>query len=204
MARVFSDITQTVGGTPLVRLNKVTKEVGAEILLKCEFFNPLGFVKDRIGVAMVEAACGWPVGSTESASRLAATTRLSKHALKQRKAGCQCVAVEPQDSPVLSGGKSGPHKIQGIGPGSVPDILNTQILDDVIRVSNDDAIAVARRLATEEGILCGISTGANVWAALQYAKRDTNKGKLIVTFPPSKGERYLSTPLAAVARAEVG
>ena len=115
----------------------------------------------------------------------------------------KAIAVEPVDSPVISGGKPGPHKIQGIGAGLFPRTSTPSIIDEVITVTNDDAFAMARRLAKEEGILCGISSGANVWAAIQYAKRPENKGKLIVTFAPSTGERYLSTPLAAEARAEV-
>jgi cysteine synthase A len=113
------------------------------------------------------------------------------------------VAVEPADSPVLSGGKAGPHKIQGIGAGFIPKVLNRAILDEVVKVANDDAFAMARRLAKEEGILCGITSGANVWAAIEIAKRPENKGKLIVTVTPSTGERYLTTPLADQARADV-
>lgn len=124
--------------------------------------------------------------------------------IKAKKPSFKCVAVEPADSPVISGGKPGPHKIQGIGAGFIPNNLHTDIVDEVIKVTNDDAFAMARRLAKEEGILCGISSGANVWAAIEYAKRPENKGKLIVTVAPSTGERYLSTALAAEARAEVG
>jgi cysteine synthase A len=124
-------------------------------------------------------------------------------AIKAKKPGFKVVAVEPVDSPVISGGKPGPHKIQGIGAGFIPKNLNTSIIDETLTVSNDDSFTMARRLAKEEGILCGISSGANVWAAIQYAKRPENKGKLIVTFAPSTGERYLSTALAAEARAEV-
>jgi cysteine synthase A len=313
MSRVYDDITQTIGKTPLVRLNKVTRGVPAEILLKCEFFNPLGSVKDRIGLAMVEAAeregklnretvvveptsgntgialafvCaakgyrliltmpetmsverrvllrmlgaelvltpgaeGMP-GAIRKAEQLVRDTpnafmpqqfnnpanpevhrrttaieiwedtggRVDAfvagvgtggtltgvgEVIKAKKAGFKCVAVEPSDSPVLSGGKPGPHKIQGIGAGFVPQVLNAQVYDEVIRVNNDDAFATARRLAREEGILCGISTGANVWAAIEYGKRAVNKGKVIVTIAPSTGERYLSTPLADAARAEM-
>jgi cysteine synthase A len=117
--------------------------------------------------------------------------------LKGRKPGLQVIAVEPDASPVLSGGKKGPHPIQGIGAGFIPDVLNTKIYDEIIRVKGDDAIEVARRMAREEGILVGISSGAAVWAALQAAARSENKGKLIVVIIPSFGERYLSTPLFA-------
>ncbi len=312
MGQIFDDITKTIGRTPLVRLNRITKELPAEIVIKCEFFNPLSSVKDRIGVAMVEAAeregrlnpdtviveptsgntgialafvCaakgyrliltmpetmsverrvllrmlgaelvltpgseGMP-GAIRKAEQLLKEFRNSfmpqqfnnpanpeihrrttameiwddtngradalvagvgtggtitgvGEVIKKKKPGFKCIAVEPADSPVISGGKPGPHKIQGIGAGFVPNVLNTGIIDEVIRVTNDDAFVVARRLIKEEGILCGISSGANVWAAIQYAQRPENKGKLIVTIAPSTGERYLSTPLADEARAE--
>ncbi|MEY2633007.1 MAG: hypothetical protein RIR00_1661, partial [Pseudomonadota bacterium] len=115
--------------------------------------------------------------------------------LKARKPGVRIVAVEPDASPVLSGGQKGPHPIQGIGAGFVPGILNTQVYDEVVRVRNDDAFATARRLATEEGLLVGISSGAAVWSALELARRPENAGKLIVAIVPSFGERYLSTAL---------
>lgn len=314
MGQIFDDISKSIGRTPLVRLNRVTAGLPAEILLKCEFFNPVSSVKDRIGVAMVEAGeregkirkdtliieptsgntgialafvCaakgyrlvltmpetmslerrtllrmlgaelvltpgteGMP-GAIRKAEQIVKETpnaympnQFSNPAnpeihrrttaeeiwrdtdgrcdavvagvgtggtitgvgqvIKGRKSTFQCVAVEPADSPVISGGKPGPHKIQGIGAGFIPPNLNTKIVDTVIPVTNDDAFAMARRLCREEGILCGISSGANVWAAIQYAKRPENKGKLIVTIAPSTGERYLSTPLAAEARAEAG
>jgi cysteine synthase A len=117
--------------------------------------------------------------------------------IKARKPSFQCVAVEPDASPVLSGGAAGPHPLQGIGAGFVPKILNTKIYDEVVRVKNDDAMNMARRMAKEEGLLVGISSGAAMWAALEVAKRDSSKGKLIVVIIPSFGERYLSTPLFA-------
>ena len=313
MGQIFSDIIRTVGRTPLVRLNRITAGIEAEVAVKCEFFNPLGSVKDRIGAAMIEAgerdgrigkdstiieptsgntgialafvcaakryrlvltmpdtmsverrvllrmlgseliltpgAEGMP-GAIRKAEQLLKEIKDSfmpqqfnnpanpeihrrttaveiwddtngradaivagvgtggtitgvGEVLKSKKPAFKAVAVEPVDSPVISGGKPGPHKIQGIGAGFIPKNLNTSIIDEVITVTNDDAFTMARRLSKEEGLLAGISSGANVWAALQYAKRPENKGKLIVTVAASTGERYLSTALAAEARAEV-
>lgn len=313
MGQIFPDITATIGRTPLVRLNKVTAGIDAEIVVKCEYFNPLSSVKDRIGVAMIEAgerdgkiqsdtviieptsgntgialafvcaargyrlvltmpetmsverrvllrmlgaelvltpgAEGMP-GAIRKAEQLVKEHRNAflpqqfnnpanpeihrqttaveiwndtdgrcdalvagvgtggtitgvGEVIKKKKPAFRCIAVEPADSAVISGGKPGPHKIQGIGAGFIPRVLNTELIDEVIKVTNDDSFAMARRLAREEGILCGISTGANVWAAIQYARRPENNGKLIVTIAPSTGERYLSTPLADEARAEV-
>ena len=312
MSQIYNDICQTIGRTPLVRLNRITAGLGAEILVKCEFFNPVSSVKDRIGVAMIEAGekagkikpntliieptsgntgialafvCaakkyrlvltmpetmsierrtllrllgaelvltpgpdGMP-GAIRKAEQMrnedpnsfmpdqfsnpanpeihrrttaeeiwrdtdgkvdafvagvgtGGTLTGVGEVIKSRNPKFKCVAVEPADSPVISGGKPGPHKIQGIGAGFIPVNLNTKIVDDVIKVSNDDAFVMARRLAKEEGILCGISSGANVWATIQFAKRPENKGKIIVTIAPSTGERYLSTPLADEARAQ--
>ena len=326
MGRIYNNIVETVGRTPLVRLNKVTAGVDATILLKCEFFNPLGSVKDRIGMAMIEDAekrgvlkkesviieptsgntgialafvaaakgykCILTMPETMSLERrtllamlgaklvltpgtegmkgaIARAEQLAKETpnswipqqfenpsnpeihkkttaeeiwsdtdgkvdivvsavgtggtitgcvevIKARKPSFAAIAVEPKDSPVISQTlkgeplKPGPHKIQGTGAGFVPKNLhlkdsagNAQIVE-CVQVSNDDAFAMARRLAKEEGLLVGISTGANVIAALEVARRPENKGKTIVTIACSTGERYLSTPLAAEAKAEVG
>src|SRR5947199_5228345 len=326
MGRIFNDIVETVGRTPLVRLKRVTDGAPGTILLKCEFFNPLGSVKDRIGMSMIEdaekrgvlkkntviieptsgntgialafvaAAKGYQLiltmpetmslerrtllamlgarlvltpGTEGMKGAIAKAEQLAKetpHAwipqqfdnaanpeihrkttaeeiwsdtdgkvdilvsavgtggtitgccevIKPRKPSFQAVAVEPKDSPVISQTlagqplKPGPHKIQGTGAGFVPknlhlkDSKGTPQIVECVQVSNDDSFAMARRLAKEEGILVGISTGANVVAAIEVAKRPENKGKTIVTVACSTGERYLSTPLAAEARAEVG
>ena len=326
MGRIYNDIVETVGRTPLVKLNKVTAGLPATVLLKCEFFNPLGSVKDRIGMAMiadaekrgtlnketviieptsgntgialafVAAAKGYKLiltmpetmslerrtllamlgaklvltpgtegmkGAIARAEQLAKETpnswipqqfenpanpeihRLTTavevwddtdgkvdilisavgtggtitgcvEVIKPKKPSFQAIAVEPKDSPVISQTlagqplKPGPHKIQGTGAGFVPKNLHLKdskgnpLITECIQVSNDDSFAMARRLAKEEGILVGISTGANVWAAIEVAKRPENKGKTIVTVACSTGERYLSTALAAEAKAEVG
>jgi cysteine synthase A len=301
--KIYDNITQTVGGTPLVKLQKLSKGLKATVLVKMESHNPLGSVKDRIGVAMVEAAeksgelspgativeptsgntgialaftaaakgykliltmpetmsmerrkllaalgaeliltpgiDGMP-GAIKKAEELvgtlpnaympqqfdnAANPDIHRKttaveiwddtdgavdmfvagvgtggtltgvggALKERKPEVKVVAVEPKDSPVISGGKPGPHKIQGIGAGFIPTNLDTGLVDEVIQIRAEDAGATARRLAKEEGILCGISAGGNVWAALELAKRPENEGKLIVTVICDTGERYLST-----------
>jgi len=326
MGRIYNNIVETVGRTPLVRLNRVTAGVNATILLKCEFFNPLGSVKDRIGMSMIEdaeargllnkdtviieptsgntgialafvaAAKGYQLvltmpetmslerrtllamlgaklvltpgtegmkGAIARAEQIARETPTSwipqqfenpanpeihrkttavelwedtdgkidilvsavgtggtisgcYEVIKPRKPSFQAIAVEPKDSPVISQTlagqplKPGPHKIQGTGAGFVPKNLhlkddkgNPQIVE-CIQVTNDDSFAMARRLAREEGLLVGISTGANVVAALEVARRPGNQGKMIVTVACSTGERYLSTPLAAEARAAVG
>jgi cysteine synthase A len=326
MGKIYNNIVETVGHTPLVKLNRVTDGVEATVLLKCEFFNPLGSVKDRIGMAMIEdaekrgvltkdttiieptsgntgialafvaAAKGYKLiltmpetmslerrtllamlgaklvltpgaegmkGAITRAEQLAKDTPNAwipqqfenpanpaihsqttaeeiwkdtdgkvdilvaavgtggtitgcYEVLKPRKPSFQAVAVEPKDSPVISQTlagqplKPGPHKIQGTGAGFVPKNLHLKSaqgevqIAECVQVSNDDSFAMARRLAREEGLLVGISTGANVVAALEVARRPENKGKMIVTIGCSTGERYLSTALAAEARAEVG
>lgn len=306
--RVFNDVTELVGNTPLVRLNRLTSGCRAEIVAKLEFYSPAHSVKDRIGVSMIEAAekagrikpgtviveptsgntgialafvCaakGYALaltmpetmskerravlraygaeliltpgpegmaGAIKRAESLVAsdpkkyfmpqqfenpanpevhrrttaeeiwrdtdgkadvlvagigtggTITGVGEVLKARKPAFKCVAVEPDASPVLSGGQKGPHPIQGIGAGFVPAVLNTKIYDEVVRVKNDDAFDIARRMAKEEGLLVGISSGAAVWAALQVARRGENAGKLVVVVVPSFGERYLSTALFA-------
>ena len=310
MARVYDDITQTVGNTPLVRLNRITDGARATVLAKLEFFNPLSSVKDRIGVSMIDAAeaagkitkdtiiveptsgntgialafvCaarGYRLiltmpesmslerrlllkslgaelvltpadkgmkGAISEAERIASenanaiipqqfqnpanpdihrkttaeeiwndtdgkvdilvsgigtggTITGVSEVIKARKPEFKVVAVEPDASPVLSGGDPGPHKIQGIGAGFVPDVLNRDIIDEVVRVKNEDAFKTARRAAAEEGILVGISSGAALHAAREVAQRPENAGKTIVVIIPSCGERYLSTDLFADLR----
>jgi cysteine synthase A len=310
--RIAKDITELIGRTPLVRLNKVTGGARAEVVVKLESLNPAASVKDRIGLAMIEAAerdgqlkagtviveptsgntgialafvaavkgykCVLVMPDTMSQERritlrgLGAKLVLTEGAkgmrgaidkanqivselpnafmpqqfmnpanpevhrkttavelwddtdgkidalvagvgtggtitgvaqvIKAKKPSFQAIAVEPTDSPVLSGGSPGKHKIQGIGAGFVPDVLERKLVDEVITVTNDEAFDMARRLAKEEGILCGISSGANVHAAVKYASRPENQGKLVAAIIPSFGERYLNTDLFAPYRYE--
>ena len=305
MAGIHADITTAFGNTPLVRLNAVTEGVGATVLAKLEFYNPGSSVKDRLGIALVNAAeasgelkpggtlvestsgntgialalvgaaRGYRViltmpasmskerrvllkafgaelvltdptkgmtGAVEEAKQIVANTPGAVWArqfeneanpaihrattaeeilrdtegnvdifvagigtggtitgvgqvLKEKVPGIQVVAVEPQDSPVLSEGHPGPHKIQGIGPNFVPEILDRGVLDEVVPVEFDDALRVAREVAAREGLLVGMSSGAAIWAALEVAKRPENAGKTIVVIVPDTGERYLSTAL---------
>ena len=279
---IANSVTDLIGNTPLVRINRLNAGSEATIAAKLEFFNPANSVKDRIGEAMITAAekAGQikpdtilvepTSGNTGIALAMVAAARgykivltmpetMSKErrallrafgdprylllqqfnnpanpeihrqttaeeiwrdtdgkvdilisgvgtggtitgiseVLKARKPSFQAIAVEPDASPILSGGIKGPHPIQGIGAGFVPKVLNTGIYDEVIRVKNEDAFAFARRAAREEGLLVGISSGAALWAALEVAKRPENAGKLIVVIIPSFGERYLSTALYA-------
>lgn len=305
--KIASNVTELIGNTPLVRLQRIAQGAAAQVVAKLEFFNPAHSVKDRIGVAMIEAAeraglihkdtviveptsgntgialamvcaqrgyrlilimpdtmsrerrlllraygaeliltpgSGGMAAAIAKAEELAASDpnvwipqqfenpanpaihRVTTaeeiwrdtdgavdifvsgvgtggtitgvgEVLKERKPSIQVIAVEPAASPVLSGGQKGPHPLQGIGAGFVPGVLNTAIYDEVIAVSNDDAFRTARRMATEEGLLVGISSGAATWAALHVAHRPENAGKLIVVIIPSFGERYLSTALYA-------
>jgi cysteine synthase A len=305
--KIANDVTELIGNTPLVRIQRLTQDCVAEVVAKLEFYNPAHSVKDRIGVSMIEAAekagligpdtiileptsgntgialafvCaarGYQcvltmpetmsmerrtllraygaqlvltpgsegmAGAIKKAEEMAASDpryfipqqfkNPANHEIhrrttaeeiwhdtdgradilvagigtggtitgvgeliKARKPSFKCIAVEPDASPVLSGGEKGPHPIQGIGAGFVPDVLNTGIYDEVIRVKNEDAFETARRMAREEGLLVGISSGAAMWAALQVARRQENADKLIVVIIPSFGERYLSTPLFA-------
>jgi len=305
MARIYRDITETIGNTPLVRLNRVTAGLGATVLAKLESFNPLSSVKDRIGVSMINAAeaagqirpgttiieptsgntgialafvcaargyrliltmpetmtierrkllkaLGAELVLTPGSEGMRGAVRKAEELLSQipnsfmpqqfknpanpkihrettaqeiwndtdgqvdivvagvgtggtitgvaevikpRKPGFRAIAVEPAASPVLSGGKPGPHRIQGIGAGFVPDVLRLELVDEIIRVEEEEAKRTARRLAREEGILAGISSGAAAAAALQVAARPENAGKLIVVVLPDTGERYLSTDL---------
>ena len=305
MARIAEDITELVGNTPLVRLRRLTEHVDAQIVAKLESFNPAHSVKDRIGVAMLDAAekaqligpdtiileptsgntgialamvcaargykCAFTMPETMSKERrailraygaelmltpgpdgmpgaIAKAEELAKEdlryfvpqqfdnpanpaihrattaeeiwsdtdgevdvvvagvgtggtitgvgeVLKERKPSVQMIAVEPAASPVLSGGQKGPHPIQGIGAGFVPAVLDTDIVDEIIAVTNEDAFDLARRAAREEGLLVGISSGAALWAALDVAARPESSGKLIVVVLPDFGERYLSTAL---------
>ena len=303
MSRLYNDITETIGNTPLVRLNRITGDATATVAVKLESFNPLSSVKDRIGAAMIDdaekrgllkkgatiieptsgntgialafvaAAKGYRLiltmpetmsverrqllkilgaeliltpgpegmkGAIKKAEELVASTPGSfmpqqfnnpanpdihrtttaeeiwrdtggavdivvaavgtggtitgvSEVLKKRKPSLRAIAVEPVKSPVISGGEPGPHRIQGIGAGFIPEVLNREIIDEVIKVTEEDAGETARRLAREEGILVGISAGANVWAAIQVARRPENRGKLVVTIGCDTGERYLST-----------
>ncbi len=305
MSKIADDVTKLIGNTPLVKLNRLTSGLGATIIAKLEYFNPLSSIKDRIGVSMIEAAerarlinkdtiileptsgntgialafvCaakGYKLiltmpdtmslerrsllkalgaeiiltpgsegmkGAVRKAEELAVgnprylilqqfknsanpeihrqttaeeiwrdtdgkvdilvsgvgtggTITGISEVIKKRKPEFKAIAVEPKDSPVLSGGEPGSHKIQGIGAGFVPDVLRKDLLDEVIQVSNEDAAQTARDLAKQEGIFVGISSGAAAWAAIQVGKRKENKDKLIVVILPDTGERYLSTDL---------
>lgn len=205
MARIARQLTDLVGNTPLLEFSNfnASKGLKAQVIGKLEYFNPAGSVKDRIALAMIEDAeeiwrdtdgkvdlfvAGVGTGGTVSGVGAG---------LKAHNPNVQIVAVEPSDSPVLSGGKPGPHKIQGIGAGFIPKIYNGEVVDKILRVTNDDAIRTSRELAGKEGLLVGISSGAAVYAAVELAKLPENEGKTIVALLPDTGERYLSTVLYA-------
>lgn len=193
MSRVYTSAEQLIGKTPLLELTRIEKEyeLQAKILAKLEYFNPAGSVKDRVAKAILDDA--------ESTGRLKPDTMSveRRQLMKAQNPDIKIVAVEPVSSAVLSTGIAGLHKIQGIGAGFVPDILNTSIYDEVITVENDDAFATGKLMGHREGVLVVISSGAALWAAIQLAKRAENKGKTIVVLMPDTGDRYLSTPLFA-------
>ncbi|MCX5701750.1 MAG: cysteine synthase A [Candidatus Omnitrophica bacterium] len=264
MQRIAEDITKLIGNTPLVRLNRITKDCLATVVAKLEFFNPCSSVIKgyKLVLTMPETmslerrqlltAFGAEIVLTPGSEGMSGAVRKAEEivksnrryfmpqqfknpanpeihrlttakeiwedtagkidilvagigtggtitgiaeVIKKKKADFKAIAVEPKDSSVLSGGKPGAHKIQGIGAGFIPKVLNTKIIDEVILVSNEDAIETARRLSKEEGILAGISSGAAVFAAVNVARRKENKDKLIVVILPDTGERYLSTEL---------
>lgn len=197
--RIADSVVDLVGNTPLVRINRLAKGCQAQVLAKLEFYSPGANVKDRIGVSMILAAerAGKLKPDTVIVEPTSGTITGVGEVIKKRKPAFRCVAVEPDASAVLSGGQKGPHMIQGLGAGFIPEVLNREICDEIIRVKNDDALDTARQLARQEGLFVGISSGAAIWAALQLARRDDNKGKMIVAVLPSYGKRYLTSPLYA-------
>ena len=190
MANIYTSADQLIGKTPLLELTHIERFEGLEarILAKLEYLNPAGSVKDRIAKAMIDDA------EAKGSLNTRSVTGVGEY-LKSRNPAVKVAAVEPAASPVLSQGVAGAHKIQGIGAGFVPDNLNTEIYDEVLAVSNEDAFEYGRRVGQQEGVLVGISSGAAVWAAVELAKRPENKGKTIVALLPDTGDRYLSTPM---------
>ena len=202
MSKIYTSADQLIGHTPLLELTHIEKEADlkATVLAKLEYFNPAGSVKDRIAKKMIDDAEA--TGKLKPGSVIieptSGNTGIGLAAVAAAKGyRIIIVAVEPASSPVLSKGVAGAHKIQGIGAGFVPDVLDTKVYDEIITVTNEDAFATGRLIGHKEGVLVGISSGAAVWAALELAKRPENAGKKIVALLPDTGDRYLSTPLFA-------
>ena len=187
--KVYNDITEIYGNTPLVRLNRMMDGAAATVYAKLEFYNPTSTVKDRLAIAMVDAA------EKSGALKPGGTITGVGQYLREKNPDIKIFAVEPFASPILNGGAPGGHPIQGIGPNFIPQVLDTKIYNEVLDATADDAVKYARRAATEEGILAGISSGAALWATSEIAKRPEFAGKTIVVIIPSFGERYLSTIL---------
>ena len=209
MATIAKQLTELIGRTPLLELNKFSEAKGlhAPIIAKVEFFNPGGSVKDRIALAMIEdaeakgilkpgATIIEPTSGNTGVGTGGTISGVAKY-LKEQKPSVKIVAVEPKSSPVLNGGQSGPHKIQGIGAGFVPQTYDGKLIDEEFDVENDAAIRAGREVAQQEGLLVGISSGAALYAATEVARRPENQGKKVVVLLPDTGERYLSTVLYA-------
>ena len=191
MANIAPSLSSLIGATPLMELTNLKKSLGlkARLLAKLEYLNPAGSVKDRVALAMIDAAERH--GKLAPGGTITGTGRY----LKEKRPDIRVVAVEPADSPVLSGGKAGSHKLQGIGAGFVPGVLDTSLYDHIVTVTTEEAYAAARALAKTEGVLSGISSGAALHAGLALARREENAGKTIVVLLPDTGDRYLSTDL---------
>src|SRR5665647_1428338 len=198
MLKISKSLTDLIGNTPLLELSNYNLKnlLEAKVIAKLEYFNPAGSVKDRIGYAMIKDGEGKGLINKDTViiEPTSGNTGVGEM-LKKKNPNIKIIAVEPNDSPVLSGGNPGPHKIQGLGAGFVPEVYNKNIVDEIFKVKNEEAFATARELAVVEGLLVGISSGAATFAATQIAKRPENKGKNIVVLLPDSGERYLSTPL---------
>ena len=191
MAHIYDSADQLIGKTPLLRLHHIEQDEGlfAKILAKLEYFNPTGSVKDRIAKSMLDDA------EARGALQRGGTITGTGEYLKSQNPNVRVVAAEPAASAVLSGHAPGPHKIQGIGAGFVPDVLDREVIDEIIPVSDDDAINTARAISRREGVLVGISSGAALHAAIEVARREENRGKTIVVLLPDSGDRYFSTAL---------
>ena len=198
MARIFSGIGKTMGKTPLVRLDSMGNIIAKtkDAYMPDQFSNSANPEIHRKTTAEeiwrdTDGAADILVSGVGTGGTITGVSEV----IKARKPSFRTIAVEPKDSPILSGGQPGPHKIQGIGAGFIPEVLNRDIIDEVVTVTNEDAFETARQAAKQEGLLCGISSGAALWAAMDVAKQKENKGRQIVVILPSTGERYLSTDL---------